>query len=443
MNFLNKSWLGKQGSIKFSPTWCASSRYSKKYFDKVISNFFNYKLNKNGDITQYGDCQKHTVGYCWAAFDLVLPLSTTEHWRLDWNLYTGKSSSLQSRLNSKDKNYTREEKFLLYTTDNFESKKSNYAKTMSDFWDDKVKELGLIIPNWHNDNVMEQSNINAIKKYISGCNAQSEDEMQDGDHYVYNLNKRDESGHSFYNPELYIKIKQLEEHVCEINDILSELQNYAKNGYVTNNSKTAKERIEKVSSILNKTLDKIDPVDCINLSTEEISNKILESVTFRTKGEEQPIDQEWVKIISKFNNLKCDKDESFMLLRDVFQETFRRKLSDLEDDQNKARSRYIIENNRYYSSDLEYRIQKGSLEIAKGDIDNLYNPIIKVREKPTPPVEPFETYTFFQDTMKTLDIVKDNEKLERSRKSRERYQRRKKKNEINLRNSLDKSKGSC
>ena len=129
-----------------------------------------------------------------------------------------------------------------------------------------------------------------------------------------------------------------------------------------------------------------------------------------------------------------------MLLRDVFQETFRRKLSDLEDDQAKARSRYIIENNRYYSSDLEYRIQKGSLEIAKGDIDNLYKPIIKVREKPTPPVEPFETYTFFQDTMKTLDIVKDNERLERNRKSRE---RRKKKNEINLRNSLDKSKGSC
>ena len=437
MNFLNKSWLETQGSIKFSPSWCASSRYAKKYFDKVISNFFNYKLNKNGDITQYGDCQKHTVGYCWAAFDLVLPFSTTENWRLDWNLYTGKSSSLQSRLNSKDKGYTREEKFLLYTTDNFKSEKSNYAKTMSDFWDDKVKELGLIIPNWHSDNVMEQSNINAIKKYISGCNAKSEDEMKFGDHYVYNLNKRDESGHSFYNPELYIKIKQLEEHVCEANDILGELQNYAKNGYVTNNSKTAKERIEKVSSILNKTLDKIDPVDCINLSTEEISNKILESVTFRTKGEEQPIDQEWVKIISKFNNLKCDKDESFMLLRDVFHETFRRKLSDLEYKQTKSISKYNIDTVNYYRRKASYDIQHGSLELLKRKGNS---PIIKVREKPTPPVELFETYTFFQDMMKTLDIVKDNARLERNRKSRE---RRKKKNEIGLSNWLDKSKGAC
>ena len=171
--------------------------------------------------------------------------------------------------------------------------------------------------------------------------------------------------------------------------------------------------------------------------------KIGVSATSQAKVEEQSIDQEWVKIISKFNNLKCDKDESFMLLRDVFQETFRRKLSDLEDDQDKARSRYIIENNRYYSSDLEYRIQKGSLEIAKENIDNLHIPITKVREKPTPPVEPFETYTFFQDIMKTLDIVKDNKRLERNRKSREHYQRRKKKNEINLRNSLDKSTESC
>ena len=437
MNFLNKSWLGKQGSIKFSPSWCASSRYSKKYFDKVISNFFNYKLNKNGDITQYGDCQKHTVGYCWAAFDLVLPLSTTENWRLDWNLYTGKSSSLQSRLNSKDKGYTREEKFLLYTTDKFESEKSNYAKTMSDFWDDKVKELGLIIPNWHNDNVMEQSNINAIKKYISGCNVQSEDEMQDGDHYVHNLNKRDESGHSFYNPELYIKIKQLEEHVCEINDILSELQNYAKNGYVTNNSKTAKERIEKVSSILNKTLDKIDPVDCINLSSLEILKKIGISATSQAKVEEQSIDQEWVKIISKFNNLKCDKDESFMLLRDVFQETFRRKLSDLEYEQTKSISKYNIDTVNYYRRKLSYDVQHVSLELLKRKGNS---PIIKVREEPTPPVEPFETYTFFEDTMKTLDIVKGNARLERNRKSRE---RRKKKNEIGLSNWLDKSKGAC
>lgn len=437
MNFLNKSWLGKQGSIKFSPSWCASSRYSKKYFDKVISNFFNYKLNKNGDITQYGDCQKHTVGYCWAAFDLVLPLSTTEHWRLDWNLYTGKSSSLQSRLNSKDKNYTREEKFLLYTTDNFESEKSNYAKTMSDFWDDKVKELGLIIPNWHSDNVMEQSNINAIKKFISECKKEPEGGLKSGDHYVYNLNIRDESGHSFYNPELYNKIEQLDKYVCEINDILSELQNYAKNGYVTNNSKTAKERIEKVSSILNKTLDKIDPVDCINLSSLEILKKIGISATSQAKVEEQSIDQEWVKIISKFNNLKCDKDESFMLLRDVFQETFRRKLSDLEYEQTKSISKYNIDTVNYYRRKLSYDVQRGSLELLKRKGNS---PIIKVREEPTPPVELFETYTFFQDTMKTLDIVKGNARLERNRKSRE---RRKKKNEIGLSNWLDKSKGAC
>ena len=437
MNFLNKSWLGKQGSIKFSPSWCASSRYSKKYFDKVISNFFNYKLNKNGDITQYGDCQKHTVGYCWAAFDLVLPLSTTEHWRLDWNLYTGKSSSLQSRLNSKDKNYTREEKFLLYTTDNFESEKSNYAKTMSDFWDDKVKELGLIIPNWHSDNVMEQSNINAIKKFISECKKEPEGGLKSGDHYVYNLNIRDESGHSFYNPELYNKIEQLDKYVCEINDILSELQNYAKNGYVTNNSKTAKERIEKVSSILNKTLDKIDPVDCINLSSLEILKKIGISATSQAKVEEQSIDQEWVKIISKFNNLKCDKDESFMLLRDVFQETFRRKLSDLEYEQTKSISKYNIDTVNYYRRKTSYDIQHGSLELLKRKGNS---PIIKVREEPTPPVELFETYTFFQDTMKTLDIVKGNARLERNRKSRE---RRKKKNEIGLSNWLDKSKGAC
>ena len=287
---------------------------------------------------------------------------------------------------------------------------------MSDFWNDKVKELGLIIPNWHSDNVMEQSNINAIKKFISECKKEPEGGLKSGDHYVYNLNIRDESGHSFYNPELYNKIEQLDKYVCEINDILSELQNYAKNGYVTNNSKTAKERIEKVSSILNKTLDKIDPVDCINLSTEEISNKILESVTFRTKGEEQPIDQEWVKIISKFNNLKCDKDESFMLLRDVFHETFRRKLSDLEYKQTKSISKYNIDTVNYYR-------RKNWLDKS--------------------PDEPFETYTFFQDTMKTLDITKGNKKLERNRKSREHYQRRKKKNEINLRNSLDKSTESC
>ena len=186
-----------------------------------------------------------------------------------------------------------------------------------------------------------------------------------------------------------------------------------------------------------KTLDKIDPVDCINLSTEEISNKILESVTFRTKGEEQPIDQEWVKIISKFNNLKCDKDESFMLLRDVFHETFRRKLSDLEYKQTKSISKYNIDTVNYYRRKTSYDIQYGSLELLKRKGNS---PIIKVREKPTPPTEPFETYTFFRDTMKTLDIVKDNARLERNRKSRE---RRKKKNEINLSNWLDKSKGSC
>jgi len=293
MSSLNSKHLRKE-ITPYSKLWLRYASASCKIFkEEIASKFFKYddsEFQSNRQKERSSHISDNMVGYCWVGFELT-------YWKDDIaflkpSIYTGRSRNVPNRLSDTSKGFNKREKYLLYVNETCEADintKSKYERMMSKYWNKKILNANLPDVSWDCFSVMEQSNINAVKKHI-----QSSDHPE-----VWTiLNKKDEAGHSFYNPKLLKELKKLEKVVNKINYTLMQIMSFYRDYYKNiKNIGFAK----KKAILLQKFEEKLN-----RLTPSSLHNEFSFSHDFSTAIPPHLLNENFIECSRAYGNLHMD-----------------------------------------------------------------------------------------------------------------------------------------